>query len=164
MAARRWESGSDGSGGHGRRTLAVAVRWYTCPMTTLNDPEVTQLLSEPNHAVVSTLNEDGSILSTVVWINLEDGLPAVNSAVGRRWPTNLQRDPRVSIVVYEQSNPYNFVEIQGTVEASTEGADGHIDRLAKKFIGADEYPYRQADEQRIMFVVTPTKVRHQRQG
>ena len=133
-------------------------------MTTLNDPEVSQLLTQPNHAVVSTLNEDGSILSTVVWIDVEDGLPAVNSAVGRRWPTNLQRDPRVTIVVYEQGNPYNFVEIRGTAEGRTEGADGHIDRLAKKFIGADEYPYRQASEQRITFRITPTLVRHQRQG
>jgi PPOX class probable F420-dependent enzyme len=133
-------------------------------MTTMNDPEVEKLLTQPNPAVVSTLNQDGSILSTVVWINVEDGLPAVNSAVGRRWPTNLQRDPRVTVVVYEQSNPLNFVEIRGTANAATDGADGHIDRLAKKYLGADEYPFRQPGEQRITFTITPTTIRHQRQG
>ena len=133
-------------------------------MTTLNDPEVSQLLTDANHAVVSTINDDGSILSTVVWINIEDGLPAVNSAVGRRWPTNLQRDPRVTVVVYEESNPYHFVEIRGTAKARIEDADGHIDRLANKYLGVDEYPARQPGEQRITFAITPRTVRHRRQG
>jgi PPOX class probable F420-dependent enzyme len=100
----------------------------------------------------------------VVWIDHEDGALAVNSAVGRRWPTNLQRDPRVTVVVYEQSNPYNFVEIRGTARGETAGADAHIDRLAKKYLGLDEYPYRQPSEQRITFVIEPSKVRHQKQG
>lgn len=133
-------------------------------MTTLTDPDVAALLAAPNHAVVSTLNPDGSILATVVWIDTVDGQPAVNSALGRRWPTNLQRDPRIAVVVYEQDNPYNFVEIRGTASATTEGADAHIDRLAKKYIGADEYPYRQEGEQRVTFVIAPRTVRHQRQG
>jgi hypothetical protein len=53
-----------------------------------------ELLDSKNHAVVSTLNENGSIHSTVVWANVEDGVVAVNSAVGRKWPSNLDRDPR----------------------------------------------------------------------
>jgi PPOX class probable F420-dependent enzyme len=133
-------------------------------MATLNDPEVSKLLAEPNHAVISTLNPDGSVLGTVVWIDYEDGALAVNSAVGRRWPTNLQRDPRVTVVIYEQSNPYNFVEIRGTASGDTTGADEHIDRLAKKYIDQDKYPFRQPGEQRITFVIEPSTVRHQNQG
>ncbi|MEA2147424.1 MAG: hypothetical protein QOG59_3011 [Solirubrobacteraceae bacterium] len=133
-------------------------------MATLNDPEVSRLLAEPNYAVISTLNPDGSVLGTVVWIDFVDGVLAVNSAVGRRWPTNLQRDPRVTVVVYEQSNPYNFVEIRGTASGDTAQADAHIDRLAKKYLGVDEYPHRQPGEQRITFVIEPSKVRHQKQG
>jgi PPOX class probable F420-dependent enzyme len=132
-------------------------------MATLNDPEVSRLLAEPNHAVVSTINPDGSVLGTVVWIDYEDGVLAVNSAVGRRWPTNLQHDPRVTIVIYEQANPYNFVEIRGTASGDTTGADVHIDRLAKKYLGLDQYPYRQPGEQRITFAITPRTVRHQKQ-
>lgn len=133
-------------------------------MATLTDPEVRKLLEEPNHAVVSTLNEDGSVLSTVVWIDVEDGAVAVNSAEGRRWPTNLHRDPHITALVYEQGNPYNYVEIRGRARATTEGADEHIDRLSKKYIGQDKYPYRQAGEQRVKFVIEPTSIRHQKQG
>jgi hypothetical protein len=88
----------------------------------------------------------------------------VNSARGRRWPTNLQRDPRVTVLVYEADNPYNYVEIRGTATATTEGADDHINALTKKYIGQDEYPFRQPGEERIKFVIRPDNVRHQKQG
>jgi PPOX class probable F420-dependent enzyme len=133
-------------------------------MATLKDPEVQKLLSEPNHAVVSTLNRDGSVHNTVAWISAEDGTVAVNSARGRKWPANLERDPRVTVVVYEQGNPYNYVEIRGSATATGEGADAHINALAKKYIGQDEYPFRQPGEERIKFVIAPDHVRHQKQG
>jgi len=130
----------------------------------VGDEKVRRLLDGRNHAVVSTFNEDGSIHSTVVWANVEDGKVAVNSAVGRKWPTNLQRDPRVTVVVYDESNPYEYVEVRGTARADTAAADGHIDRLAKKYMDADSYPFRQPGEQRITFVVDADAVRYQKQG
>jgi PPOX class probable F420-dependent enzyme len=133
-------------------------------MTDLHDSQVRQLLEQPNYAVVSTLNQDGSIHSAVVWISLEDGDLAVNSAVGRKWPTNLQRDPRTTVVVYPGDDPYNYVEVRGRATASRADADDHINRLAKKYIGQDEYPYRQPGEERIKFVIEPDGVRHQKQG
>jgi PPOX class probable F420-dependent enzyme len=133
-------------------------------MASLNDSEVQKLLSEPNHAVVSTLNSDGTVLNTVAWINVENGSPAVNSARGRRWPANLERDPRVTVLVYEQGNPYNYVEIRGRASATTEGADEHINALTKKYIDQDEYPFRQPGEERIKFVIEPEHIRHQKQG
>jgi PPOX class probable F420-dependent enzyme len=122
------------------------------------------LIESKNHAVVSTLNENGSIHSTVVWADVEDGVVAVNSAVGRKWPTNLERDPRITVTVYDESNPYEYVEIRGTASGTTDGADDHIDRLAKKYLDADSYPFRQPGEQRIKFVVDADRVRHQKQG
>jgi PPOX class probable F420-dependent enzyme len=133
-------------------------------MPNLQDPSVKQLLDQPNYAVVSTLNQDGSVHSAVVWIGLEDGELAVNSAIGRKWPTNLERDPRITVVVYPGDNPYDYVEVRGTATASRNDADDHINRLTKKYIGQDEYPYRQPGEQRVKFVITPEKVRHQKQG
>jgi PPOX class probable F420-dependent enzyme len=133
-------------------------------MATLNDQPVRELLEQPNCAVVSTLNPDGSILDTVAWINVEDGAVAVNSAKGRRWPANLQRDPRVTVLVYEAGNPYNYVEIRGQATATTEGADEHINALTKKYINQDEYPFRQPGEERIKFVIQPDNIRHQKQG
>ncbi len=135
-------------------------------MASLDDPGVRALLDKPkpNHAVVSTLNEDGSVHSTVVWVDVQDGRLAVNSAVGRVWPKNLERDPRITVMVYDEDNPYDYVEVRGTATGTTEGADAHIDRLAKRYLGVDSYPYRTPDEQRISYVVEPTRVRHQKQG
>ncbi len=132
-------------------------------MTTLDDPSVRELLEKPNYAVVSTLNNDGSILSTVVWIGAEDGAIAVNSAVGRVWPTNLNRDPRVTVLVQEAGNPYDYVEIRGKAKAATDDPDEHINELSKKYINQDTYPYRQPGEQRIKYVITPDHVRHAKQ-
>jgi PPOX class probable F420-dependent enzyme len=128
-------------------------------MATIQDPEVRELLEKPNYAVVSTHNPDESIHSTVVWVDTEDGSVAVNSAIGRKWPTNLRRDPRVNVLVQEAGNPYYFIEIRGQAVATTDGADEHINRLAKKYIGQDEYPYRQPGEQRVKFVISPERIR-----
>jgi PPOX class probable F420-dependent enzyme len=133
-------------------------------MANLNDPPVRVLLEQPNYAVISTLNPNGSFHSTVVWISAEDSSVAVNSALGRLWPTNLQRDPRIAVLVYESGNPYHYVEIRGTATGTLEGADEHINALAKKYIGQDEYPYREPGEQRIKFVISPEHVRHVQQG
>jgi PPOX class probable F420-dependent enzyme len=114
--------------------------------------------------VVSTLNRDGSVHNAVAWISAEDGTVAVNSARGRKWPANLERDPRVTVVVYEQGNPYNYVEIRGSARGSTEGADEHINALSKKYVGTDVFSGRRPGEVRIKFVIEPDHVRHQRQG
>ena len=133
-------------------------------MASLNDQPVRELLEQPNCAVISTLNPDGSILDAVVWINAENGGVAVNSAKGRKWPANLERDPRVTLLVYEGNNPYSYVEIRGRATRTTEGADEHINALTKKYIGQDEYPFRQPGEERIKFVIQPDHVRLPEQG
>lgn len=132
-------------------------------MASLDDPGVKALLDKPNHAVVSTLGEDGTIHSTVVWVSVEGGRLAVNSAVGRKWPTDLERNPAITVLVYDEDNPYDYVEIRGKAAGSTEGADDHIDRLAKKYMDLDSYPFRQPGEQRITFHVDADRVRHQKQ-
>jgi PPOX class probable F420-dependent enzyme len=124
---------------------------------------VKALLDKPNHAVCSTLNRDGSIHSTVVWVDVQEGRLAVNSAVGRTWPSNLEADPVINVLVYDEDNPYDYVEVRGTATGTTDGAREHIDRLAKKYLGVDEYPFHQPGEQRITYVVEAAKVRHQKQ-
>ena len=132
-------------------------------MAQISDGPVKQLLDKPNHAVISTLNEDGSIHSAVVWVSAEGDGVAVNSAEGRKWPSNLDRDPTASVVVYDQGNPFEYVEVRGRASRA-DGADDHIDSLAQKYIGEDTYPFRQPGEERVKFVVQPDKVRHQKQG
>jgi PPOX class probable F420-dependent enzyme len=133
-------------------------------MTSLNDQAIRALLEQPNVAVVSTHNEDGTILSTVAWVNTEGDELAVNSAIGRKWPTNLQRDPQVTVVIYPPENPYEYVEVRGTATATRDGADEHIDALTQKYMNQDKYPFRAPGEERIKFTIAPEHVRYQKQG
>jgi PPOX class probable F420-dependent enzyme len=132
-------------------------------MTSINDPGPRELLEAPNYAVISTINQNGLIHNTIVWISAEDASVAVNSALGRLWPKNLQRDPRVTVLVYEAGDPYHYVEIRGTAVGTEAGADEHINALSKKYIGQDEYPYRRPGERRIKFVIQPEHVRYLKQ-
>jgi PPOX class probable F420-dependent enzyme len=133
-------------------------------MASLSDPAVKAILDAPNHAVVSTHGKDGTIHSTVVWQEPLGDTISVNSAVGRAWPTDLERNPEVNVLVMVEGNPYEYVEIRGRAKGTTDGADEQIDRLAKKFINADTYPFRSEGEQRISYHITPTRVRYQKQG
>ena len=127
-------------------------------MTDIHDPNVQRLLDAPNVAVISTHNPDDSILSAVVWQSVENGHVAINSARGRQWPANLERDPHITLLVIDPDNPYSYVQVRGRAHAVADGADEHIDALATKYLDQDEYPFRQPGEQRVKFVVEPEKV------
>lgn len=118
-----------------------------------------ELLAGKNFCVVSTLREDGSIHTATVWVDVQDGQAVLNTAEGRLWPTNLQRDGRVTLTVVNMENPYEFVSIRGHVAAFEHaGADEHIDKLAKKYMGLDEYPLRKPGEQRVIVRIAPERV------
>ena len=128
-------------------------------MAQLTDAPVSELLEKPNHAVLSTINKDGSVHNAVVWLSTEDGKVAVNTARGRKWPTNLERDPRANLLVINQDNPYEYVEIAGGVSEAP-GGEEHIDLLAQKYINQDKYPWRADGEERVKFHINPDKVRY----
>ena len=109
-------------------------------------------------AVISTINPDGSILSTVVWQAPRDGQVEVNSAEGRQWPSNLERDPHVTLVIVDPENPYSYVQVRGRAQITKDGADEHINSLAKKYLGQDEYPFRQPGEVRVKITIDPEQV------
>jgi PPOX class probable F420-dependent enzyme len=118
-----------------------------------------ELLNDKNFCVVSTLRADGSVHAVPVWVDLQDGLPTLNTAEGRAWPHNLERDPRVTLTVQNLGNPYEYVMIRGRATQRTHaGADAHIDALAGKYLGKDEYPFRQPGEERLIIRVEPEYV------
>ncbi len=120
-----------------------------------------ELLQAKNFCHVATLREDGTVHTAPVWVDVdEDGRAVLNSAEGRAWPRNLERDPRVTLTVQNLENPYEYVEIRGRVaERTNDGADEHIDALAKKYLDVDEYPYRQPGEQRVIIKVEADRAR-----
>jgi len=120
---------------------------------------VKKLLSGSNFAHLATLMPDGSPQTTPVWVDVDGNRILVNTAEGRTKPRNVRRDARVALSVVDQQNPYANASIRGrVVEITHEGADEHIDRLAKKYLGVDKYPYRSANEQRVILVIEPDRV------
>ena len=121
---------------------------------------VRELLEQPNFVAVATNTTDGSPDVKVVWADVEDDHVVLNSAEGRKWPERLRRDRRVTVTVINHENPYEYAMIKGRLADDThDGADENIDRLAKKYLGKDEYPWLQPGEQRIKFLVEPERVR-----
>lgn len=122
------------------------------------DDGAKELLEKPFHGWVTTLTADGSPHSTVVWVDVDGDDVLFNTAVGRVKEKHLRKDPRVSVGVLDPEDRYHLVSVTGTATLDTEGADAHIDRLAKKYLGVDSYPFRQPGEQRIIVRITPSKV------
>jgi PPOX class probable F420-dependent enzyme len=112
------------------------------------------LISRPVLASLATLNPDGSPQITPLWVDLDGDDVVFNTAQGRKKARNLERDARVAVTVIDPDDPYNVVAIQGTVtDVTTDGADAHIDALAKKYLGVDSYPMRREGEVRIRVTV-----------
>lgn len=125
------------------------------------DDSVIRLLTGKNFAFVATLMKDGTPQITPTWIDFDGNLILINTAEGRIKQKNVSRDSRVSISVVDHSNPYDMVTIRGKViEQTTKGADDHIDKLAKRYLGLDSYPYRSSAEKRIILKVQPENVFH----
>jgi PPOX class probable F420-dependent enzyme len=107
-------------------------------------------------ASLGTLMPDGRPQVTPVWVDLEGDRVIFNSAKGRQKDRNVRRDPRVALAVVDPDNPYRYLEIRGRVtEITEEGADAHIDKMAKKYLDVDKYPYRQPGEVRVIYKVQP---------
>ena len=107
----------------------------------------------------TTLMPDGSPQTTPVWVDYDRDEILVNSAVGRLKDRNVRRDPRVALAVIDPDNPYRYVEVRGSVREITQnGADAHIDAMARKYLGQDKYPYRQPGEQRVLYRISIEKV------
>jgi PPOX class probable F420-dependent enzyme len=106
----------------------------------------------------TTLMSDGSPQTTPVWVDYRDGEVWVNSAEGRQKDRNVRRDPRVALAIVDPDNPYRYVEVRGRVrEITRDGADAHIDAMAKKYLGQDQYPFRQPGEQRVLYKIAIEK-------
>ena len=117
------------------------------------------LFAKPAFASLATLMRDGSPQVTPVWCDFDGTHILVNTARGRVKDRNLQRDPRVALSIFDPENPYRSLAIRGRVtEMAESGADAHIDRMAKKYLGKDRYPFRAPGEVRVILKITPEKI------
>jgi len=110
-------------------------------------------------ANLATVMPDGSPQVTPVWFDVANGRVRVNTAKGRVKARNMQDGSPVALSILDPDNPYRYMQIRGRVVRATEqGADAHIDALAKKYLGKDKYPFRQAGEVRMMYEIEPGAV------
>ncbi len=125
-------------------------------------PRARRFLAAPRVAVISVLNPDGSPLQAVLWSGVIEDAVVFNSRVGRQWPTNLTRDPRVSLTV---ADGYHYVELRGEVEIDPDPERGLrvITDLAHRYYPDDEAAAAEdiaefSQQQRVTFTLRPTRI------
>jgi PPOX class probable F420-dependent enzyme len=131
----------------------------------VTDPSVRKIFEGKNFVFISSIMRDGSPQVTPTWVDIENGNILVNTAIGRIKHKNISRDPRVALAIADQNNPYDMVTVRGrTIEQVTgDAAEEHIDKMAKKYIGKDKYPFRSPGEKRVILKIKPEKVFHMKQ-
>ena len=117
------------------------------------------LFSKKAFAQLATLMSDGSPHVTPVWCDYDGSHIRINTAKGRVKDKNMRRNRKVALAILDPDNPYRHLAVRGEVAEITEqGADAHIDLLAKKYLGKDKYPFRQPGEVRVLYKIRPEKV------
>ena len=127
-------------------------------MATLNEKQAA-LFTDRNWGVIATVREDGSPHATPVWIDYDGENVLINSAYGRTKVTNIERDPRATVTVLPAADQQSgYVMVSGSAKLVDEGALEHINMLAKKYLGADKYPYLGPGERRVIIQISPERV------
>ena len=116
------------------------------------------LFQKKAFASLGTLMPDGRPQVTPVWCDYDGAHVIINTAKGRAKDKNMRRDPRVTMAVIDPDNPYRYLEVRGrVVEITEQGADAHIDKMAKKYLNVDKYPGRQPGEVRVLYKIEPER-------
>jgi PPOX class probable F420-dependent enzyme len=123
------------------------------------DEAVKRLVKGPNFGTITTLMKDGSPATHVMWVDADDEHVLVNTETGRAKYRNIKRDPQVSVTIWDNDNPYDYVEVRGVVEETVTGpeARAHIDALSERYTGG---PYDNPIEtERVILKIRPTRQR-----
>ena len=119
------------------------------------------LFDKKAFANLATLMPDGTPQVTPVWVDFDGDYILVNSARGRQKDKNMQRNSSVALSILDPDNPYRYLEVRGQVaEITEEGAEQHIDKMAKKYMDLDRYPYRRPGEVRVLYKIEPEHCTH----
>jgi PPOX class probable F420-dependent enzyme len=131
-------------------------------MTDTLSPAARAIFDKQVLAHVASLGPDGAPHVTPVWVELDGDLVVINTALGRAKARNLAADARVAISLTDPDDSYSVIAIRGTVTTfTTDGADEVIDRLAKKYLGVDSYPYRREGEVRVTVKISTDRIAQQ---
>ena len=121
------------------------------------DPKVKALATDKNFAVLTTLMPDGQPQTQMMWVHADDEHVLINTEVHRQKFKNVERDPRVTVMVIDRENPYSYAEVRGRVVETVRGdeARADIDALSQKYLGQ---PYgTQIQSERVILKITPDR-------
>jgi PPOX class probable F420-dependent enzyme len=140
-------------------TETLSLQQGARQMAVVPDKYLDLLQHKKAFANLATIMADGSPQVTPVWFDYADGVIRVNTAKGRVKSRTLRPGAPVALAVMDPDNAYRYIQIRGRVRRAVEqGADAHIDSLAKKYLGEDTYPFRQPGEMRVMYEIEPASV------
>ncbi len=117
-----------------------------------------ELFQKKSFGHLATLLPNGTPQTSPVWVDFDNTYVLVNSARGRLKDKNMRQRPQVALSIQDPDDPYRYLEVRGrVVEITEQGAEEHIDRLAKRYLGLDRYPYRQPGEVRVIYKIKPER-------
>ncbi len=117
-----------------------------------------ELFQKKSFGHLATLLPNGTPQTSPVWVDFDDTHVLVNSSRGRLKDKNMRQRPQVALSIQDPDDPYRYLEVRGrVVEITEQGAEEHIDRLAKRYLGLDRYPYRQPGEVRVIYKIKPER-------
>ncbi len=123
------------------------------------DDKVIKLFEGRNLVFIATIMKDGSPQLSPVWADYDNGHVFVNTAEGRLKHKNVLRDPRVAVSVVNHNNPLDMTTIRGKViDIIPDYEYEHANKLTKKYIGKEIYPFKQPGKKRIIFKILPERV------
>jgi PPOX class probable F420-dependent enzyme len=119
---------------------------------------VKKLLQDKAYGHVVTFNAQGKPQLTMVWVDVDGDEVLFNTTDGRKKPQNLRRDPRIIVSVQDRNDPQAYAVFYGKARVTETGTDEHILKLAKRFLNADTYPFRQPWEKRLIVRISVDRI------
>ena len=121
-----------------------------------------ELFQKPALVNLATLMPDGTPQVTPVWIDFDGTYLLVNTLKGRQKELNMEKRPKVGLDIVDPTNPWHWLSVRGrVVEITEEGANVHIDKMAKKYLGQDKYGFHQPGDVRVICKIQPDRVNYQ---
>lgn len=122
-------------------------------------PHTVDLIRQPNYGSVATMLPSGAIQNHPIWVDTDGEHILLNTELHRQKTKNVDVDPRVTVLVVHRDNPWNWSEIRGEVVEIVRGQEArdHIDAMAKKYLGKDDYP-NPIQTERVILKVAPQRV------
>jgi PPOX class probable F420-dependent enzyme len=121
-------------------------------------PETEKLAAGRNFAAVTTVLPSGRLQTQTIWVHVEDGRLAINTEVHRRKYRNVRNDPRITVLIRDEDDPYRYAEVRGRVAETTTGdpARKQIDVISEKYTG-QPYPQENIKTERVIIWIEPER-------